>query len=237
MKIGSSRLVGSTFPAVTPEPDDRLPSNGKPVRILIVDDHTITRLGLRTLLHGVNGLEVVGEADSVVSAVAEASRLRPDLLLLDVRLPDGTGFDACRQMQKLGLEIRVLILTSYADDETVFESIAAGADGYLLKEIDSDGLLRAIKEVVAGKSVLDPAVTRRVLSRVRLRESKVESKSKLELLSVQEGRVLALVAQGKTNKEIAAEMGLSDKTVKNYLSNAFDKLKINRRSQAASLYF
>ncbi len=221
---------------MTPNPSPTPPADPKPIRILLVDDHLVTRLGLRTLLSSFSHIEVVGEASSMASAVTEAARLLPDLLLLDVRLPDGTGFDACRQIQKLGLESRVLILTSYADDDLVFESIAAGADGYLLKEIDSDGLLRAIETVAAGHSILDPAITRRVISRVRLPENKSEPKSKIELLSAQERRVLALVAQGKTNKEVAAEMGLSDKTVKNYLSNTLEKLKVNRRSQAVALF-
>jgi two-component system, NarL family, response regulator DevR len=212
------------------------PTETKPIRILLVDDHLVTRLGLRTLLGGFSHLEIVGEAASVAEAVAEATRLTPDLVLLDVRLPDGSGFEACRKMQKLGLHARVLVLTSFADDELIFESIAAGADGYLLKEIDSEGLVRAIENVADGKSILDPAVTRRVLSRVRLAEVNAQSKNKLDLLSAQERRVLALVAEGKTNKEIAAKMGLSDKTVKNYLSNMLDKLKVSRRSQAAAMF-
>jgi two-component system response regulator DevR len=204
--------------------------------MLLVDDHVVTRVGLRTLLSSFSQIEVVGEAGSVASAVDQALRLNPDVVLLDIRLPDGNGFEACRRLQALSLNARVLILTSYADDETVFESLAAGADGYLLKEIDADGLVRAIENVAAGHSILDPAITRRVLSRVRISSPESECDSKLSLLSAQERRVLALVAQGKTNKEIAAEMGLSDKTVKNYLSNTLDKLKVSRRSQAAALF-
>jgi len=157
-------------------------------------------------------------------------------VLLDIRLPDGNGFDACRQLRKLGQESRVLILTSYADDETIFESLAAGADGYLLKEIDAAALLSAVENVAAGNSILDPVITRRVLSRVRLPAHDPDCGNKLNLLSAQERRVLALVARGKTNKEIAAEMGLSDKTVKNYLSNTLDKLKVSRRSHAAAVF-
>jgi two-component system response regulator DevR len=207
-----------------------------PIQILLVDDHLVTRMGLRTLLGGYPQVRVVGEAGSVGTALLEAQRLRPDLILLDVRLPDGNGFEACRQLERLGIEARVLILTSYGDDETVFESIAAGADGYMLKDIDPPGLIHAIETVAAGQSILDPAVTRLVLSRVRLREPELQPDARLNALSAQERRVLALVAQGKTNKEIAAEMKLSDKTVKNYLSNTLDKLKVSRRSQAAAYF-
>jgi two-component system response regulator DevR len=221
---------------MTPNPPQNSPPDPTSIRVLLVDDHVVTRVGLRTLLTGFSQILVVGEAGSVASAITEASRLKPDVILLDVRLPDGNGFDACREVQKLGLEARILILTSYADDETIFESIAAGADGYLLKEIDADGLVRAIENVAAGRSILDPAITRRVLSRVRLPAAEAEPENKLNLLSAQERRVLSLVAQGKTNKEIAAEMGLSDKTVKNYLSNTLDKLKVSRRSQAAAVF-
>jgi DNA-binding NarL/FixJ family response regulator len=221
---------------MTEKTQQNSPAQSKPIRVLLVEDHVITRVGLRTLLSGFPQIEVVGEAGGVASAVAEATRLQPDVTLLDIRLADGSGFDACRELQKLNLKTGVLVLTSYADDETIFESLAAGADGFLLKEIDGEALVNAIENVAAGRSILDPAVTRRVLSRLRLTGSGVESRSRMNLLSAQERRVLALVAQGKTNKEIAAEMGLSDKTVKNYLSNTLDKLKVNRRSQAAAMY-
>jgi two-component system response regulator DevR len=135
----------------------------------------------------------------------------------------------------MDLDTKVLVLTSYADDDLVFDAIAAGADGYLLKEIHGDNLIQAIQDVAAGKSILDPAVTRRVMSRVRTVTASREQ-NKLDILSAQERRVVALVAEGKTNKEIGREMGLSDKTVKNYLSNALDKLNLTRRSQAAALF-
>jgi two-component system, NarL family, response regulator DevR len=221
---------------MNPNPAPKASPERRPIRTLIVDDHVVTRVGLRTLLGNFSQIEVVGEAGSVASALEEANRLTPDVVLLDIRLPDGNGFDACRQLQKMGLGAGVLILTSYADDEMVFESIAAGADGYLLKEIDGDGLVRALESVAAGNSILDPAITRRVLSRVRLPAVGLDPENRIGLLSAQERRVLALVAQGKTNKEIGVEMGLSDKTVKNYLSNTLDKLKVSRRSQAAAVY-
>jgi two-component system response regulator DevR len=221
---------------MTQEPLLARPAGRKAIRVLIVEDHVVTRVGLRTLLAGFPQINVVGEAGGVASALAEAASCQPDVMLLDVRLPDGNAFNVCREMQKLGLDTQILILTSYADDETIFQSIAAGADGYLLKEIDGEGLLRAIENVAAGNSILDPAVTRRVLSRVRLPAAECEPKNKLNLLSAQERRVLAFVAEGKTNKEIAVEMGLSDKTVKNYLSNTLDKLDVSRRSQAAAVF-
>jgi DNA-binding NarL/FixJ family response regulator len=154
---------------------------------------------------------------------------------MDVRLPDGNGFDACRQIRKTHPETRVLFLTSFADEEIVLESIDAGGDGYLLKEIDEENLVRAIINVASGQSILDPAVTRRVLERVKNPEATL-GKEKLEMLSPQERRVLALVAEGKTNKEIGVALGLSDKTVKNYLSNILEKLQLTRRSQAAAFF-
>ncbi len=208
----------------------------RPIRVLIVDDHLVTRLGLRTLLGGFNEIDVVGDAPSVAAAVAETRRLLPDLVLLDVRLQDGSGFDACRQIRAFRLHARVLMLTSFADDELIFASVDAGADGYLLKEIDSEGLLRAIKSVADGQAILDPAITRRVLDRFRLRGAGSEPGRKIAHLSAQERRVLAFIAQGKTNKEIAVHMCLSERTVKNYVSHTLDKLKVSRRSEAAAFY-
>ena len=204
------------------------------VRLLIVDDHEVVRIGLRTMFERTPGISVVGEAGTAAGAVSETSRLHPDVVLLDVRLPDRSGFDACREIQKLPADVKVLVLTSFADDDTVFEAIASGADGYLLKEVDADHLIQAVRSVAAGQSILDPSVTRRVIGRVRNPAN--ENEQRLAKLSAQEQRVLALVAKGKTNKEIAAELGLSDKTVKNYFSNVLDKLKLARRSQAAAFY-
>jgi len=195
----------------------------------------MVRVGLTALLKRYPALEIVGEAANAHQALVETQRLRPDVLLLDVRFPDGNGFDVCRRLQNAVPDTRVLILTSVATDDTVFEAIAAGAAGYLLKEIDATGLVNAIERVHAGQSILDPAVTARVMTRVRTFSEKTE-KDKLSSLSAQERRVLALVAEGKTNKEIAADLGLSDKTVKNYLSNVLDKLQLSRRAQAAAFY-
>jgi DNA-binding NarL/FixJ family response regulator len=207
----------------------------KPIRLLIADDHEVTRLGLRTLLQSCPQFEIAGETGSVSETLEAAVRLEPDLVLLDVRLADGSGLEVCRRLQSLKHETKVLVLTSFADDEVVFDAISAGADGYLLKEIHGDRLIHAIQDVVAGRSILDPAVTRRVMSRVRSPDSSAAG-NKLDLLSTQERKVVALVAEGKTNKEIGQELGLSDKTVKNYLSNAMEKLNLTRRSQAAAFF-
>lgn len=207
----------------------------KAIRLLVVDDHEVVRVGLKTLLGRFPSLEIVGEAGTVGTAVSETERLAPDVVLLDIRLGTESGFDACRQIQKMRVDSRVLILTSFADDNFVFEAIAAGADGYLLKEINGEALVDAIHRVASGQSILDPAITKQVLGRVKTL-SEPQAKDKLDSLSAQERRVIALVAQGKTNKEIAADLGLSDKTVKNYLSNILDKLQLSRRSQAAAYF-
>ena len=204
------------------------------LKVLIVDDHEVVRVGLRTLLNRFPQIEIVGETGTVAGAISEAERLRPDVVLLDIRLSDGSGFTACRHLQKMADGPRVLVLTSFADDEVVFESIAAGADGYLLKEIDAEGLVDAIEKVAAGQSILDPSVTRRVLGRVKNLEDPAQHR--IHLLSPQEKKVLTLVAEGKTNKEVAADLGLSEKTVKNYFSNVLDKLELSRRSQAVALF-
>ncbi|MGH7972956.1 MAG: response regulator, partial [Limisphaerales bacterium] len=191
----------------------------KTIRLLIVDDHEVTRLGLRTLLSSYPQFEIAGEAGSVAESLEAAARIKPYLILLDVRLADGSGIEVCRRIQRLNLDTKILVLTSFADDDVVFDAISAGADGYLLKEIHGETLVQAIQDVAAGRSILDPSVTRRVMSRI-CNPDLLAVRNKLDLLSSQERRVVALVAEGKTNKEIGREMGLSDKTVKNYLSNA-----------------
>ena len=203
--------------------------------MLIVDDHEVVRVGLRTLLSRVETLEVVGEASTAAQAVEQTRALEPDVVLLDVRLGEENGFTVCREIQKLERDVKVLVLTSFADDHVVVEAISAGADGYLLKEVNRDALVSAIEKVASGQSVLDPAVTGRVFGKVQSLMQKPGG-NKLSLLSNQERKVLALVAEGKTNKEIAAVMGLSDKTVKNYFSNILDKLDMSRRSQAAAYF-
>ena len=208
-----------------------------PIRLLMVDDHEVLRLGLRTLFSEAGGFEVVGEAGTMAEAVSKAHALHPDVVLMDVRLPDGSGVEACREIRTQRLQTRVLFLTSYADDDAVLATILAGAQGFLLKEVGSEELLRAVRAVAGGQSILDPAVTQRVLARVQtLSSASTSTEPKGEALSPQERRVLALVAEGKTNKEIAVALNLSEKTVGNYLGNVFQKLNITRRSQAA-VYF
>ena len=196
------------------------------IRVLLVDDHEVVRAGLRALLNGIEGMEIVGDAGSVAEAVREAARLLPQVILMDLRLPDGSGLDACREILSAAPRTRILFLTSYSDEQAVMSTVLAGAAGYVLKDIGHRALVEAIREAAAGRSILDPRITEPVVSRVR---------NTAAALSAQEQRVLSLVVEGKTNKEIAAALGLSDKTVKNYLSNAFLKLGISRRVQAAAL--
>jgi len=201
-------------------------------RVLIVDDHEVVREGLRALLRRRPELAVVGEADSVASAIAEASRCEPDVVVMDVRLPDGSGVEACREIRSKRPDVRVIMLTSYADDDAVLASIMAGATGYLLKQTQGKTLVDAIERATRGESLLDPAVTQRVLEQLRSGRSKKDDD--LALLSEQERKILDLIAEGKTNKEIAQEIYLSDKTVKNYVSSILSKLSLHRRSEAAA---
>lgn len=206
-----------------------------PIRILIVDDHEVVRVGLSSLLSSQPGMEVVGVAGTAEEALEKVGALLPDVVLLDIRLGAASGLDVSRELQKLEREVRVLVLTSYADDQVIVDAISAGADGFLLKEINRDGLIDAIAKVSNGQSVLDPAVTGRVFGKVQSLLQNPAS-HKLSTLSAQERKVLALVAEGKTNKEIGVAMGLSDKTIKNYFSNILDKLQLSRRSQAAAYF-
>jgi DNA-binding NarL/FixJ family response regulator len=201
-------------------------------RILLVDDHEVVREGLRALLARREGFDVVGQAGTVAESISEAQRLRPDVIVMDVRLPDGSGIEACREIREALPQTKVIILTSYADDEAVFAAILAGASGYVLKQTRGSALADAISAVARGESLLDPAVTQRVLERVRA--GKAKANDPLDALNQQERKILELIAEGKTNKEIAAEVFLSDKTVKNYVSNILTKLNLRRRSEAAA---
>jgi two-component system response regulator DevR len=205
------------------------------VRLLIVDDSEVVRTGLRTLLGGEPALAVLGEAGTVAAGLDACRRLRPDVVLLDIRLPDGSGLDACKKIRHEFPEINVLILTSVIDDTVVDDAIRAGAHGYLLKEIDGRDLVSAIHEVAEGRSILDPAITARVLQLVRTGGGGT-GRDALALLSPQEKRVLALITEGCTNKEVAVRLGLSEKTVRNYLSTVFEKLHVSRRAEAAVIF-
>lgn len=203
------------------------------LRLLVVDDHEVVREGLVALLGRRPGFQVVAQAGTVAEAVAAAHRFEPDLVVMDVRLPDGSGVEACREIRSELPRTRVIMLTSYPDEEAVLSAIVAGASGYLLKQTRARDLVAALEAVGRGESLLDPAVTEKVLERVR-RLAAGGGTDELAQLTGQERRILALVADGKTNKEIAAEISLSDKTVKNYVSSILSKLNLERRAQAAA---
>ena len=204
----------------------------RPLRLLVVDDHEVVRQGLVSLLARRARFEVVAQAGSVAEAIAQAARHEPDLVIMDVRLPDGSGIEACREIRAARPETRVVMLTSYPDEEAVLSAIIAGASGYLLKQIRGRDLVSALESIGRGESLLDPAVTEKVLERVRRLAS--GASDELADLTRQERRILLLVAEGKTNKEIAADVFLSDKTVKNYVSSILSKLNLQRRTQAAA---
>lgn len=182
-----------------------------------------------------NDISVVGEAGTMKGAVVESCRLKPDVVLMDVRLSDGSGVEACRVIRDSCPATRVLFLSSYEDDEAVLAAVFGGASGYLLKQITAEGLMLAIRAVAHGQSILDPAITQPVLTRMRLQKEQALEPQRTTL-SVQQQRVLALIAEGKTNKEIGSSLELSDKTVKNYVRFIFQKMKVTRRGQAAAMF-
>jgi len=206
----------------------------KLIRLLLVDDHEVVRVGLRTVLHNNQGIAVVGEAASKAAAVRAVKRLKPDIVLMDVRLPDGSGVEASREILARHPTTRFIFLTSYANDDSGLAAVRAGAHGYVIKDIDSALLVRSILGVSNGQSIFDPVLTQRAWSgsvgSARARPAREQS------LAPQEERILALMAEGLTNKEIAASLQLSDKTVKNYIANMFQKLHISRRAQAAVFF-
>jgi DNA-binding NarL/FixJ family response regulator len=208
-------------------------SESRPLRLVVVDDHEVVRQGLVALLGRRDAFQVVGEAGTVEEALSVVRRFQPDLVIMDVRLPDGSGIEACREIRADMPGTRVVILTSYPDEEAVLSAIIAGASGYLLKQIRGRDLVNALEAVGRGESLLDPAVTEKVLDRIR-RIATGTFTDELAALTAQEQRILLLVAEGKTNKEIATEVFLSDKTVKNYVSSILSKLNLERRAQAAA---
>jgi DNA-binding NarL/FixJ family response regulator len=203
------------------------------IRILIADDHEVVRIGLSALLDRQAGFRVIGQAASGQEAIRLSRTLRPDVVVMDIRMPDGSGTDACRVMTAEAPDTPVVMLTSYADEEALFDAISAGASGYVLKRIGSDELVNAIRTVASGQSMLDPAVTSTVLERLR-RASHAEESGAFGDLTEQERRVLAHLAEGESNREIAAAMELAEKTVRNYVSNVLAKLSLSSRAQAAT---
>ena len=202
------------------------------IRVFLLDDHEVVRRGLADLLQADGDIEVVGESASAPEAARRIPAMRPDVAILDARLPDGNGIDVCRDVRAVDPSIKGLILTSYEDDEALFAAIMAGAAGYVLKQIRGTDLVDAVRRVAAGQSLLDPAVTARVLERIRAGAGQPDE---LKALTDQERRILEYVAQGLTNHEIAQKMFLADKTVKNYVSSVLAKLGLERRTQAAVL--
>ena len=200
------------------------------IRVFLLDDHEIVRRGLRELLEFEDDFEVVGEAGTAAEAQSRIPPTRPNVAVLDVRLPDGDGVEVCREIRSRYPDIQCLMLTSFADDEALFDAIMAGAAGYLLKEIKGPAIVDAIRRVAAGQSLLDPSLTKRVLDRLRAGPQEDE---RLAPLTDQERRILDLIAQGMTNRQIADEIHLAEKTVKNYVSNLLNKLGMERRTQAA----
>jgi DNA-binding NarL/FixJ family response regulator len=202
-------------------------------RILIVDDHEVVRLGLKALLQRYPQFEVVGEAGTAKEAIEMATRIKPSVVLMDIRLPGTSGIEACEEITKTNPDVKVIILTSYAEDEMLFSAIRAGASGYVLKQIGGEDLIKAIESVERGEALLDPAVTQRVFQEVR-RAVKEEEASAFANLSTQEKHVLMLVAEGRTNREIAKELYLGEGTVRNYVSSILCKLGVSNRAEAAA---
>ena len=206
-------------------------STNTTIRLLLVDDHPVVRDGLRRISELDAHIQIIAEADAMLSAVVAARQHEPDVVLMDIRLPGGDGIEACRQIKDALPDTRILFLTSYADDELVLEAMEAGADGYLLKESGARRIIEAIHSILKGGIVFDPVAARGVL-----RQRRGESDNPLDRLAARERRVLAEVAQGKTDKEVAASLGLSTKTARNYLDRIFSKLKVHTRTEAALIF-
>ena len=204
-----------------------------PLRIIIVDDHEVVRLGLRTLLERHPEFSVIGEAATAREALQQTLHLKPDIVVMDIRLPGKSGIEACREIAEQEPDTKVIMLTSYAEDEMLFDAISAGACGYVLKQIGSDDLIRALEAVGRGEALLDPAVTQQVFARVR-KATRKEQEEAFAGLTDQELRVLSHVAEGKTNREIAEALYLGEGTVRNYVSSVLSKLGLSNRSEAAA---
>lgn len=203
-----------------------------PIRVFLLDDHDVVRRGLRDLLEAADGFEIVGEAATADEALRRIPPTQPEVAILDVRLPDGNGVEVCRDIRSRSPEIACLILTSFSDDEALFDAIMAGASGYLLKQIRESDLVGAIRQVASGRSLLDPALTEKVLERLRTGSAEDE---RLGQLTPQERRILELIGEGLTNRQIGERIHLAEKTVKNYVSNLLSKLGMDRRTEVAAL--
>ncbi len=207
-----------------------------PIRLILIDDHELVRKGLRSVLDLEEDLRVIGEAETVGEGVALVQHLHPQMVLLDMRLPDASGIEACRRLLAASAEIRILVLTSYAEDATVLAAVQSGAHGYVLKDVRASELIGAIRTVGEGRGYLDPRIAQQALHWIRTRPRAGGVPEGLAQLSPQERLIMPLLAEGKTNKEIASELRLSDKTVKNYLANIFDKLHVKRRTEAVAYF-
>ncbi|MEV6104422.1 response regulator transcription factor [Streptomyces sp. NPDC051940] len=209
-----------------------MPENGK-ITVFLLDDHEVVRRGVHEMLAVESDIEVVGEAGTAADALVRIPAVQPDVAVLDVRLPDGSGVEVCREIRSNNPDIKCLMLTSFADDEALFDAIMAGASGYVLKAIRGNELLTAVRDVAAGKSLLDPVATAAVLERLR-DGGKDKGDDKLASLTEQERKILDLIGEGMTNRAIGEELHLAEKTIKNYVSSLLSKLGMERRSQAAA---
>jgi two-component system response regulator DevR len=225
-------MIGSGDDDLPPESrraDMTTEASSARIRVFLLDDHQVVREGIRSLLETDGGLEVVGEAGTAEEALARIPTARPTVAVLDVRLPDGSGVEVCREVRSRHPEVACLMLTSFADDEALFDAIMAGASGYVLKEVGGSDLVGDIRKVASGHSLLDPRLTARVMERIRTRRDS----ERQEHLTPQEERILEHISEGLTNRQIAEQMYLSEKTVKNYVSNLLAKLGMSRRTEAA----
>ncbi|TMQ79378.1 response regulator transcription factor, partial [Actinomadura soli] len=211
---------------------DQDQENARTIRVFLMDDHEVVRRGVAALLSAEDDIEVVGEAGTAAEALARIPAARPDVAVLDVRLPDGDGVTVCREIRSQMPELACLMLTSFDDEDALFEAVMAGASGYVLKQIHGSDLVGAVRTVATGQSLLDPRSTARMLERIRTRQ---EKKDPLQGLTEQERHILELIGEGLTNRQIGERLFLAEKTVKNYISNIFAKLGMSRRTQAAAL--
>ena len=215
-----------------PDPSEAASSAPQPIRVFLLDDHEIVRRGIRELLEAEGDIEVVGESGLAEEAMRRIPALRPDVAILDGRLPDGSGIDVCREIRSRDPEIKAMILTSYDDDDALFSAIMAGAAGYVLKQVRGTDLVDDVRRVAGGQSTLDPGVIAQVMERIRSGPPVVKE---LERLTAQEQRILELIGRGLTNRQIGEELFLAEKTIKNYVSSVLAKLGLSSRTQAAIL--